>query len=62
MFQVFFNTSQNYLIQKWNSLLFFSIHYKVYCFMESMSSTGWYLIAFVSTISFILLIYLGKEK
>jgi len=30
--------------------------------MESASSSGWYLIAVVSIISFILLIYLGKEK
>jgi len=30
--------------------------------MESTSSTGWYLIAAVSIISFLLLVYLGKEK
>ena len=30
--------------------------------MESMSTSGWYLIAFVTTLSFILLVYLGKEK
>ncbi len=30
--------------------------------MESTSSSGWYLIAGVSIISFLLLIYLGEEK
>jgi len=30
--------------------------------MESTSSSGWFLIAGVTVISFILLIYLGKEK
>lgn len=58
---IFKNTSQNYLIQKWNYLLIF-YRKNFLLFMESMSSSGWYLIAVVSIISFILLIYLGKEK
>ncbi len=30
--------------------------------MESTSSSGWYLIAGVSFLSFLLLVYLGKER